>query len=155
MALFALAVAAAAPLAAAVANDVDCGFRQLALEVAARNLDGDATKLSIVADGLNISDCPAASWIPAAAPVQHSVDAPGIELFVAPNGSDANDGSVSSPFLSLHIAILVLLSERAARKVPRACPYSHVTTPHPTSNPYADCIDIAYLQLFETHYRSA
>ena len=93
-------------------NDVDCAFRELAVRVASRNLDGDAAKLALVAAGLNATACPGGrGWAG-----EHARDSSerratqlqptGRSVFVSPTGADTNAGTLAAPLKTLAAAKL-------------------------------------------------
>ena len=97
--LLGAAVAAAADSNVQNANDVDCAFRKLGMEVASRNLGGDNTKLAAVANGLNVSQCPSGdSWVSAFSrdagtlANRHIKRTASTQIFVDVTGNDNNPG---------------------------------------------------------------
>ena len=104
------------PVQAAAApppNAVDCAFRELAVRVAARNLQGDAAKLALVSAGLNASACPhGARWAAdcARSPDDGGGSSPSTatigsrSVFVSPTGSDTAAGTQAAPLRTLKAA---------------------------------------------------
>lgn len=99
---------AAATLHGQAPNDVDCAFRELAVRVASRNLHGDATKLALVAAGLNASACPGGrDWASEHARERgrRTAQLPtGRSIFVSPTGADTNVGTLVAPLKTLGAA---------------------------------------------------
>ena len=104
------------PVQAAAApppNAVDCAFRELAVRVASRNLQGDAAKLALVSAGLNASACPhGARWAAdcARSPDDGGGSSPSTatigsrSVFVSPTGSDTAAGTQAAPLRTLKAA---------------------------------------------------
>eukprot|EP00039_Didymoeca_costata_P024933 m.11883 g.11883 ORF g.11883 m.11883 type:complete len:934 (-) comp4550_c0_seq1:83-2884(-) len=91
-------------------NEIDCAFRKLGMQVAARNLLNDESRLAYVAKGLSLTECNSSVKEFISENTKHHRDTAlssesSIHLHVSPIGSDANDGVLrETPLKTLNAA---------------------------------------------------